>query len=215
MPEKADLFESPYEWRNFTNYLIKENRYVLNERWQRFIQSILHTSKKREYVLKAGRILARARIGINASDDKTAIAEVRPWRCADISVGYFKILNDQRIIDLTKAQREWILPHVFGESLTPDQLEESIWASINGTFSQPVSPQDQALQYVPSQYLAEVFKLHGFDGIGYRSSLNNNGFNIVLFNSKCAKLRYCQIFRADDIEYKFSKSDGPFSYKDQ
>jgi len=242
-------------------YLIEENRYILNERWQRFIQSILHTSKKREYILKAGRILARARIGIKpveieneegmsnyfeyplppdemgappgkgatagrlnpsgisylyvSSDEKTAIAEVRPWKRADISVGYFEILNDQRIVDLTKDQREWIIPYAFGESLTTEELEESIWASINGTFSQPVSPHDQPLHYVPSQYLAEVFKLHGFDGVKYRSSLNNNGFNIVLFSPNCARLKNWQIFDVADIEYKFNKSDGPFSCKDQ
>ncbi|MGH7456820.1 MAG: RES family NAD+ phosphorylase, partial [bacterium] len=149
-----------------------------------------------------------------SSDEKTAIAEVRPWRQADISVGYFEILNDQRIVDLTKDQREWIIPYAFGKSPTLEELEESIWAYINGTFSQPVSPQDQPLHYIPSQYLAEVFKLHRFDGVGYRSSLNNNGFNIVLFNPKCAKLRYCQVFRVDDIEYKFSKSGSPFSCKE-
>jgi hypothetical protein len=261
MLEKDELFESPYEWQKFTDYLIKENRYVLNERWQKFIKSMLHTSSKREYVLKAGRILARARIGIKAvetedekgmynyfeyplppdemgtppikdaiagrlnpsgisylyvsSDEKTAIAEVRPWKHADVSVGYFKILNDQRIVDLTKDQHERIIPYVFGESLLPEELEESIWASINGTFSRPVSPQDQPLHYVPTQYLTEVFKLHGFDGIGYRSSLNNSGFNIVLFNPECVKLRYSKTFRVDDIDYKCSETGGTFSYKDQ
>jgi len=258
MSEKDNLFESPCEWRKFMKYLIEENRYILNERWQRFIRSILHTSKKREYILKAGRILARARIGILpveteneegvsnyfeypwppdemgappskdatagrlnpngisylylSSDEETAIAEVRPWRRADISVGYFEILNDQRIVNLSKDQREWI---TFGESLTPDELEESIWASINGTFSQPVSPQDKPLHYVPSQYLAEVFKLHGFDGVGYRSSLNNNGFNIVLFNPNCAQLKNWQIFNVADIEYKFGKSGRPLLCKDK
>jgi len=257
MLEKNNFFESPSEWQNFTDYLIKENRYVLNERWQRFIQSILHTSKKRKSILKAGQILARARIGINAvetedeegshyfeyplppdqmgappnkaatagrlnpsgisylyvsSDEETAIAEVRPWRRADISVGYFEILNDQRIVDLSKDQREWI---AFDENLTPDQIEESIWASINRTFSQPVSPQDQPLHYVPSQYLAEVFKLQGFDGVVYRSALNNNGFNIVLFNTNCATLKNWQIFNVTDVEYKFGKSARPLLCKDE
>lgn len=258
MPEKADLFESPDEWQKFTNYLINESRYVLNERWQKFIKSILYTSSKREYILKADRILARARIGIKAdeaedadgrfnyfeyplppdgmsappakdaiagrlnpdgisylyvsSDEKTAIAEVRPWIHADISVGYFKILNDQRIVDLTKDQHQWV---TFDDNLTPEQLEESIWASINGTFSQPVSPQDQPLHYVPTQYLAEVFKLHGFDGVGYRSSLNNSGFNIVLFNPECVKIQYSRTFRVDTIYYKCSETGSPVSYKER
>lgn len=249
-------FETPYDWRDFVKYLMQENRYVLNERWQRFIQCILHTADKREYILKSGMKFARARIGIEvvespeyyeyplspdkmgappkelasagrlnpngisylylANNKKTAISEIRPWIGADVSVGYFEILKDQRLVDLTKDKHEWPFGRtiLLNEHPTPEQIEESVWALMNRTFSQPLSPHDQPLRYVPSQYLAEAFKLNGFDGIGYRSSLNKDGLNILLFDPSCARLRSCEVFCIDNIEYKFRKSGTAYSCKD-
>ena len=56
-------FVSPHEWEEFRRYLQKQNRYVLNKRWNKFIETILFTAKKRKRILKQGKILYRARIG--------------------------------------------------------------------------------------------------------------------------------------------------------
>ena len=60
---KSNNFKSPYEWSTFCQYLINENRYVLDKKWREFISSILKTAKKRKHILKAKTILVRARIG--------------------------------------------------------------------------------------------------------------------------------------------------------
>jgi RES domain-containing protein len=57
-------FVSPHEWHDFCRYLQTQNRYVLNEKWAKFVQTVLFTAKKREHILKQGKILYRARIGI-------------------------------------------------------------------------------------------------------------------------------------------------------
>lgn len=234
---------------------MQENRYVLNQRWQKFIQCILHTAQKREYVLKSGSKLARARIGIEvfeseedyaeyplpfdkmgappresafagrlnpngisylylANNAKTAISEVRPWVGAKVSVGCFEIRKDQKLVDLTKDNLDLSVLFMLDEQPSREQIEEFIWASINETFSRPLSHHDQRVQYVPSQYLAEVFKLNGFDGIKYRSSLNKDGLNALLFDPGCAKVCCCRIFSVDEIEYKFKKSGVSYSCKD-
>ena len=56
-------FVSPDEWREFRRYLLKQNRYVLNKKWSRFIETILFTAKKRERILKNKMVLFRTRIG--------------------------------------------------------------------------------------------------------------------------------------------------------
>lgn len=56
-------FVSPYEWDDFCRYLQKQNRFVLNKKWDRFIETVLLTGKKRERTLKNGEVLFRARVG--------------------------------------------------------------------------------------------------------------------------------------------------------
>ncbi len=56
-------FKSPTAWSTFCQFILKTNRYVLNEHWANFIDIILFTAKKREMILKEGTILVRARIG--------------------------------------------------------------------------------------------------------------------------------------------------------
>jgi len=56
-------FRSPNELHEFRKYLLMQNRYVLNKRWNEFIETVLCTAKKREHILKQEKILYRARIG--------------------------------------------------------------------------------------------------------------------------------------------------------
>lgn len=42
---------------------------------------------------------------------------------------------------------------------------------------------------MPTQYLTETIKNMGFDGIRFKSALNSNGINIVLFSEE-----YCKPF---------------------
>lgn len=62
-------------------------------------------------------------------------------------------------------------------------------------FPKPYNGQQE--EYLPTQYLAETIKNMGFDGIRFKSSLNANGINIVLFDEK-----NCQPFSSDLVEIK-------------
>ena len=50
----------------------------------------------------------------------------------------------------------------------------------------PVVPHAAAIDYIPSQYLCEFIKTCGFDGVAYRSSLND-GMNVAIFSPNSAK----------------------------
>lgn len=55
--------------------------------------------------------------------------------------------------------------------------------------------QNKPLQYLPTQYLGELIKNSGFDGLRFRSSLHQNGYNIVLFDNQ-----FCEALSSDYIE---------------
>ena len=61
-----------------------------------------------------------------------------------------------------------------------------------------------------TQYIAEEIKNMGFDGLRFRSSLNKNGFNVVLFNPDD-----CVAVSSDLVEVKGIdlKLDEPLIYK--
>ncbi|MCZ6620447.1 MAG: RES family NAD+ phosphorylase [Deltaproteobacteria bacterium] len=144
-----------------------------------------------------------------ANSVETAIAEARPWVGAEVSVGYFRLLKDQKLINTSEDKKIVFLP-VLGKQYSAQEKEEGVWGDINEFFSRPVSPQESSRHYVPTQYLGEVFKTNGFDGALYKSSLNGNGYNVVLFDPGAAELFKCSMFRVEGVDYKFSESGNPY-----
>ena len=53
--------------------------------------------------------------------------------------------------------------------------------------TRPILPEVAAIDYIPSQYLCEFIKKHGYHGVMYRSSVGD-GINIALFNPESASI---------------------------
>ena len=156
-----------------------------------------------------------------STDCNTAISEVRPWSGALVSVGLFKILRDLRIADFTKHEGHMgsfdVLMHVpIGrwQNLTPEEVERAVWADIDTAFSEPVGPQDERIDYVPTQILAELFRHNGFDGIAYRSALSEKGYNVALFDVDAADLTVCHLFKIGSIKYDYKERSNPWFVED-
>lgn len=144
-----------------------------------------------------------------ANNKETAIAEVRPWVGAYVSVAYFELLKDQLLIDLTKDFSNRAKKKISGHA--PQNLERVIWSQINQSFSEPVSPDDKVSQYVHTQYTTEVFKAQGFDGVRYKSSLGVGGYNYLLFNTDVLTCLDGVVYKVESVHYK-SKRAG-LTYK--
>ena len=56
-------FKTRNDWCSFCGYLRHSNRYVLSKKWSDFLNTILHTAKKRVEILEEECVLYRARIG--------------------------------------------------------------------------------------------------------------------------------------------------------
>jgi hypothetical protein len=146
-----------------------------------------------------------------ATLEKTAILEVRPLIGSYVSVARLRVSRDIEIIDCTKDHFDWMDTTIVKLS-RKEKLEENkkmVWGEINRAFSQPSQRGDESVDYVPTQILEEMFKAKGFDGIAYRSSFGENGFNIALFNLCDADIispvRFC---RVDDIDVKLTPEEN-------
>ena len=133
-----------------------------------------------------------------ATNRDTAIGEVRPWRGALVSVAEFRIRKDLKIVDCGKF-------HAI-EKFTPGgdmSSDEAMWLTIDRAFAKPVGRGDDVAEYIPTQILAEFFKVNGYDGIGYKSVVRRDGVNVALFDPDNAELASCALVKVSGIKYEF------------
>jgi hypothetical protein len=137
-----------------------------------------------------------------ATTQETAVLEIRPLMGSYISVAQLKINRDLKIIDFSSARMNF--EYTWNKKRYVEDLEKAVWADINTAFSRPVGRGDDSIDYIPTQILAELFKCNGFDGIGYKSSCDEDGFNVALFDLDVADVVNCALYRIDAISVKMT-----------
>ena len=132
-----------------------------------------------------------------SEDPNTAAYEVRPTISQYISVAKFKITEDIVVFDMTGDTNAEIENNVNNDNMQFDVIKRR--------FSEPNS--GNPFKYLPTQYLSEKIKGMGFDGIRFRSSLKNDGINVVLFDNKKCKAVSSDIIRVEGIQMQFVEPD--------
>jgi len=117
-----------------------------------------------------------------ASNDTTAISEIRPHTGEIVNVAEFEIPDNLKIVDLRNPRRT-VSPFMLADESQVATLRGDIGflEQLGKELTQPVLPHAAAIDYIPSQYLCEFIKKCGHDGVMYRSSVGD-GVNIALFN---------------------------------
>lgn len=124
-----------------------------------------------------------------ANHPYTALVEVRPRLGAKVSVAKINVKEKLTLLDFTMKNAS--------ERITDTKY--NLLSELSILFSKPVTTDDDILDYIPTQYIAEYAKKLGYDGIAFRSSLtpeldevstrideNYDRYNIVVFNyDKC------------------------------
>lgn len=127
----------------------------------------------------------------------TAIAEVRPWVGAKISVAKFVLKQDVDVVTLIPKKitnlKKYDLKNMAKDMLTSVPINHFYFAS-------PAHEEDK-LAYLPSQYLAELFKIGGLGGLEYDSVLNSEGVNLVLFDPSLAECRGVELHKVNTVKY--------------
>lgn len=132
-----------------------------------------------------------------AENPETAVYEVRPTIGQHVSVATFKTTENIKIYDLVSE----IKPKE-DNSVNHDVL---LFGEIQRRFSEPNA--GDAYKYLPTQYLGEIIKQMGFDGLKFKRSLKNGGVNIVLFDDNKCKAISSDMIQVSDIELKVSNPE--------
>lgn len=128
-----------------------------------------------------------------ASHPYTALVEVRPRIGANVSVATIRTNHKLTLLDFSLAN----IPSKMTEP------KRNLFADLSMLFSKPVTSDDDIIDYIPTQYIAEYAKRLGYDGIAFRSSLTPeledqdllehqdlDRYNVVIFNyDKCEPIR--------------------------
>lgn len=136
-----------------------------------------------------------------ANDIVTTLHEIRARDLDYISVASFKNTKDLKIVDLSNLDNispfssasfdyEWFAINI------------SILKKISIEIAKPLRRQDSELDYLPAQYISDFAKSLGFDGICYKSTLNQNGLNYAFFDYKKFKCVDVKLYHINSLSYK-------------
>jgi RES domain-containing protein len=139
-----------------------------------------------------------------ASSPSAAISEMRPWVGSAITLARFRAVSDLRLVECSlNTTRNWLV----------EDKEDAVWGDIGYAFSKPVTHDEPHLDYVPTQILAESFKNGGFDGIVYKSLLDERGKNLALFDVGSATLLTCCLYEIKAASLECVKNeDSPTAW---
>lgn len=124
-----------------------------------------------------------------ATNEKTAIGEVRPWLKTEVTVAEFIVKEKLKIVDLTEYKYDiYEISGYFKDILSIE-------------FSKPIQNRN-SIDYLPTQYISELIKHKGYFGIMYRSSIGD-GSNIVFFNEDKLEIKSIKTFNIRNISYEY------------
>lgn len=139
-----------------------------------------------------------------ATTKTTAIAEVRPHKGNVVCIAKIKIPNRLRLADLRNPKTH-LSPFLRSDYSTEKLFKYIVLLQKLGEeLSKPIVPHEAELEYLSSQYLAELIKDANFDGIIFKSSVGK-GDNITLFNDSNVEFKNVELYEVNNLSFDSSK----------
>ena len=135
----------------------------------------------------------------SASNKETAVAEVRPWLGALVSVAQLTPTKELRLINCAEGGDGRL--DLYLEEPDPEIREQAVWRAVGRAFSEPVDPDPGVAEYAPTQFLAEHFKKLGYDGVVYRSTLGL-GINVAVFDLDAVEVVDVRLYPVKAVKYE-------------
>lgn len=143
-----------------------------------------------------------------AEKELTAVSEIRPFLGGRVTVARVTPRTSLQVVDLTNISA---VDSPFGHPNLQMALEKHALLSIlNRELSKPINPALAEVDYVPTQYLAEVILSAHYDGIRYKSAMHRGGCNVVFFNYKDLQISHSTkliTVTANQLDYVVTPDD--------
>ena len=139
-----------------------------------------------------------------AYDTLTTLYEVRATLYDYVTVGTFSLEENIQVVNLSRftydvfyiLERDLDLEYIMIHDTFIDKLGQEL--------SKPRRRSDSELDYLPTQYLSELIKSMGIDGIEFKSSLYENGVNLAIFNPDKFKGLEVSVYDIKNIKLEYT-----------
>ncbi len=136
------------------------------------------------------------------ADVDTTLYEIRAGLYDFVTVGSFMLMEDIRVVDLTAIENVSVFS---GWDKTKYAVNKRHIEKFGEDIAKPMRRSDSILDYLPTQYICEYIKSikdlgnYSFQGIKYKSTMKEDGFNLVVFNEKLLKCTKTWVYDITDI----------------
>lgn len=138
-----------------------------------------------------------------SNDVTTTLYEVRASLFDYVTVGTFRLEESINVINLSRSTYD-VFRLAELESLEDVMIHGSFIDKLEQELSKPRRRSDSELDYLPTQYLSELIKSMGFDGIEFKSSLFSDGINVAIFNPEKFKCLEVNVYDIKDIKLEYT-----------
>lgn len=145
-----------------------------------------------------------------ASNKETAVAEVRPWLGALVSVAQMTPVRPLRMVNCSEGHDSKF--DLYFDEPSPEIREQAVWRAIGREFSKPVSPDLGVAEYPPTQVLAEHFKNLGYDGVVYKSKLGT-GINFAVFDIDALDVHDVRLYPVKAVSVEIGEIQNSYVVK--
>ena len=139
-----------------------------------------------------------------ANDITTTLYEVRASLFDYVTVGTFRLEESISVVNLSRFTYD-VFRLAELESLEDVMIHGSFIDKLEQELSKPRRRSDSELDYLPTQYISELIKSMGFDGIEFKSSLYAQGINVAVFNPDKFKCLEVAVYDITDIKLDSEK----------
>ena len=151
---------------------------------------------------KAGRMNAEGiSVFYGATDQGTCVSEVRATVGGRVVLARFELLRPIKLLDLDALANVYAHGGCFDPEFVQREGRAEFFRQLVSEISRPVMPQDEALEYISTQVVAEYLAHRvnpRIDGIIFGSSqTGGDGRNLVLFNHACGVEPYTLLIGTD------------------
>lgn len=159
----------------------------------------------------AGRISPEGIPCLYLSDnEKTTIHETRAFLHDYVTIATFYPLDKIKVVDLSNMGR--LSPFILSDSPTRFNIPLDVFSVNIGTLkkiddeiSKPQRRNDTHLDYLSTQFICDFIKSKGYAGIEYKSTVDNGGKNIAIFDPELLECKGSKVVKITDIHYDLSE----------
>jgi hypothetical protein len=135
---------------------------------------------------------------------ETTLYEARATFLDNISIGTFRIKDNVELTLVDFTQK--FSPFTQEGQIINFTKEKLIKDAISKDLSRPLRRYDSELEYIPTQFICEFIRFNiEADGIQFKSSLEKEGVNIVLFDQSKVECIDVEVHQITEVKIKSSK----------